>query len=307
MDRRQFFVFSSAALAATALRDIGVAAQQPAAPAAAAPPLFASVRRRVGTFTLRGGTIGYLINKDAVVVVDTQYADSAPTCVTGLKERSLNRTIDLVINTHHHADHTGGNGVFKEASTKIVAHSRVPELMKMVAASQPNAAAPVLPGATFDSTWSERMGDETVTARHYGPGHTGGDAVVFFERANVVHMGDLLFHEIHPRVDRQGGASIQNWMKSLDSIAREHDSDTRFIAGHARPGAAVVQDKAALLQLRRYFDAALTHVRRGISEKKSKEEIVSLQALPGFEAYQSLGTVLTLGGLLTAAYEELTL
>jgi glyoxylase-like metal-dependent hydrolase (beta-lactamase superfamily II) len=306
MDRRQFLVFSSAALAAGALRD-AVFAQQAPAPAAAPPqPVFLPVRRNVGTFTLRGGTIGYLINREAVVVVDTQYADSAPTCVTGLKERSSNRPIDLVINTHHHGDHTGGNGVFKDVSKKIVAHSRVPELMKLAAAAQPNAAAAVLPGATFDNTWSERMGDETVTARHYGPGHTGGDAVVFFERANVVHMGDLLFYEIHPRVDRQAGASIQNWMKSLETIAREHASDTRFIAGHARPGAAVVHDRAALLQLRGYFDAALTYVRRGIAGKKSKDEIVALPALPGFEAYQSLGTVLTLAGLLTAAYEELT-
>jgi len=56
------------------------------------------------------------------------------------------------------------------------------------------------------------MGDERVTATHYGPGHTGGDAIIRFEEANVVHMGDLLFNELHPRVDRPGGASIQNWM-----------------------------------------------------------------------------------------------
>jgi glyoxylase-like metal-dependent hydrolase (beta-lactamase superfamily II) len=266
------------------------------------------IRNNVGTFTARGGTIAYLVNKDAVVVVDTQYPNTAPLCVQGLKERSSGRTIDLVLNTHHHGDHTGGNGVFKDAAKKIVAHRRVPELMQQVAAQQTaaNAPAPVLPTATFDETWTETMGDENVAARHFGPGHTGGDAVIHFERANVVHMGDLLFHELHPRVDRPGGASIQNWIKTLARVASAHARDTKFIAGHSRQGQPVVLENAALLKLRDYFDAVLTYVRKGIADKKTKEDIASLAALPGFEVYQAPSQTITLAAVLTAAYEELT-
>ena len=305
ISRREFVGMSSAAVAAALLRDVAVAQQSQASPSGA----FEDIRRNVGTFTSRGGTIGYLINQDAIVVVDTQYANTAPMCLQGLNQRSSNRAIDLVFNTHHHADHTGGNAVFKDAAKKIVAHTRVPELMKQVASAQPpNAATPpaVLPTATFDKTWSEKMGDETVAARHYGPGHTGGDAIIHFERANVVHMGDLLFHELHPRVDRPGGASIQNWMKTLESVSRELSRDTRYIAGHARQGAPVVHQSAALVKLRDYFDAALTHVRRGIAEHKTKEEIAALASLPGFETYQAPAPTITLAGVLTAAYEELT-
>ena len=303
VSRREFCVVSTAALAAVGLRDLRLAGQaQPSPPAGA----FEAIRRNVGTFTSRGGTIGYLLNKDAVVVVDTQYANTAALCVEGLKERSSGRRIDLVFNTHHHGDHTGGNGVFKEVAAKIVAHTRVPELMKQVAASQTNANAPVLPTATFDDTWSEKMGDETVAARHLGPGHTGGDAIIFFERANVAHMGDLLFHELHPRVDRPGGASIHNWMTTLATVAKAHSRDTRFIAGHARQGQPVVHDSTALLKLRDYFEAVMTYVRRGIADKKTKEEIASLPTLPGFEVYQAPSPTITLAAVLTAAYEELT-
>ena len=303
INRREFCVISSAALAGTAFGDLLLAQTPQTAPAGA----FEAIRRNVGTFTSRGGTIGFLINKEAVVVIDTQYANTAPICIEGLKERSAGRIIDLVFNTHHHGDHTGGNGVFKDASKKIVAHSRVPELMKQAAAAQANASATaqVLPTATFDQTWSEPMGDETVSARHYGPGHTGGDAVIRFERANVIHMGDLLFHELHPRVDRPGGASIQNWMKTLVTIAKGQSRDTRFIAGHSRPGQPVVQDSAALLKLRDYFDAALTYVRKGMADKKTKEEVSALAALPGFEHYQAPAPTITLAGVLSAAYDEL--
>lgn len=296
---RREFVLTTAALA---LPGRLFARQQTPPPAGT----FEALRRNVGFFTARGGTIGWLINKDAVVAVDTQYANTAPRCVEGLKERSAGRAIDITFNTHHHPDHTGGNAVFQAVSKRMVAHRRVPELMKQFASTQPAAPAPVLPTVTFDDTWSETAGDETVTARHYGPGHTGGDGVIVFEKAEVVHMGDLLFCELHPRVDRPGGANIQNWMRTLETVSNTLPSDARYIAGHARPGHPVVVKRDALLALRNYFDAALTYVRRGIAEKKSQAEITGIAALPGFEQYQSSGQILTLSGTLAAAYDELS-
>ena len=61
----------------------------------------------MGIFHRRGGTIGWLVNRDGVVVVDTQFADTAPNFLDGLKQRTP-RQIDVVINTHHHFDHAGG-------------------------------------------------------------------------------------------------------------------------------------------------------------------------------------------------------
>lgn len=300
--RREFVGAASAAAVGFALRDAFAGQQTPAPPQTA----FEAIRRNVGYFTGRGGAIGWLVNEDAVVAVDTQYPNTAQICVDALKQRSGGRQIDLTFITHHHGDHTGGNGIFLPASKKMVAHARVPELMKQFASNQPNAPAPVLPTAIFENTWSEKAGDETVLAKHFGPGHTGGDAVIFFERAHVVHMGDLLFHELHPRVDRPGGANIQNWMRTLESIAKETPADALFIAGHARPGQSVVAKRDALTGLKNYFEAALTHVRKGISEGKAQADIVSLVALPGFEQFQGSGQILTLAGVLTAAYEELT-
>src|SRR6187549_2605873 len=112
---RSALVFGAGALAPSAI----AAAMQQVPPAGAAPqapdwqPVFTPMRRNVGYFTGRGGTIGYLIDKGAVVVVDSQFPDSAQACLTGLNERSQNHAVDLLINTHHHGDHTGGNIAFK--------------------------------------------------------------------------------------------------------------------------------------------------------------------------------------------------
>src|SRR5204862_294835 len=81
LDRRRFIVFSSGALALSPIARVFGEGQAPAqAPAQAPPPAvpkFEDVRRNIGVFTMRGGTIGWLVNKDASIVIDTQYADTA--------------------------------------------------------------------------------------------------------------------------------------------------------------------------------------------------------------------------------------
>ena len=63
----------------------------------------------------------------------------------------------------------------------------------------------------------------------------GGDAVVIFEKANVVHMGDLVFNRIYPFVDRPGGASIRGWIKSLEDSASAYPADAIYVFGHGNP------------------------------------------------------------------------
>lgn len=305
IDRRRFIALSSTAAVAVPLRSLF--GQTPAAPPATR---FADMRRNVGYFSGRGGTIGWLMNKDTVVVVDTQFPDTAAICLDGLKQKS-GRGIDLLFNTHHHADHTAGNGTFKPATKRIVAHARVPELQKQAAAqppppNQPPPPPPVFADVTFDKTWSADAGDEKITATHYGPGHTGGDSIIRFERANVVHMGDLFFHERHPFIDRPAGASIQNWIKTLETVAKELPADVQYIAGHSKQDLPVVLARADLMKFRDYLDAVLSQARRGIAEGQAKDTITALKALPGFEGYQEAPPRLTLAGSLGVAYDELT-
>ena len=128
--RRDFVKASALAIPAAAVPSTARAQQAgaPGTPAAApaAPPVFTPLRRNVGIFHQRGGTIGWLLNSDGLLVVDSQFADTAPNLLSGLKERSQ-RQIDVLINSHHHPDHTGGNGVLRPAAKQIVAHVRSSE------------------------------------------------------------------------------------------------------------------------------------------------------------------------------------
>lgn len=294
-NRRQFITTSSVGLIGV-LGHRSLFAQGPGAPQAPVVPMFADVRRNVSVFTARGGTIGLLVTPDAVVVIDSQFADTAQMFLDGLKPKT-SRKIDFLINSHHHGDHTGGNKVLQPSVAKIVAHANVPGLQKKAAKTDETQA---YPDTTFDKEWKATVGNEVVSAKYYGPAHTSGDIVITFQQANIAHMGDLMSLQRNPRADRPAGASIRNWIPVLENTVKDHSADTIYIFGHSKVGAPVTGSSKDLLGLRDYFTAMLDHTSKGIAAGKSMEEIVKIAAIPGFESYEGTPTAIEV------AYHELT-
>lgn len=281
-NRREFLKHSLLGLAAGAL-PAGSASARTLAGALAHPVAdnFTPLRRRVGIFTQQGGTIGWLASLDGLVVVDSQFPDPARNFLTGLRSRT-SRPIDVLINTHHHSDHTGGNGVIGPAAGRIVAHRRVPELQRTYEDNAPQT----YPNTTFDDEWSLTLGDETVRAKHYGAAHTGGDATIFFERANIVHMGDLMFNRMYPFVDGPAGASIRGWVGLLETVMDEHGEDTLYIFGHARSGFDVTGGRDELGLMRDFLSALLESAEAGVRAGRSEDEVAGQEAPAGFPDHQ---------------------
>jgi len=302
LSRREFLVTSAAAAVAGKLVQPAFAlAQQGPAPQ----PVFTAIRRNVGFFTMRGGTIGWMVNPGAVVAVDSQYPAEATACLNGLNERSGNRPVDFLINTHHHGDHTGGNISFRGAAKKVVAHVKADEHMRQPPGSQPPADQ-LFPDTTFTETWSADVGDEKVSAKFYGRAHTSGDAAITFERANVVHMGDLMFHQRHPVVDRAAGATLRGWMTVLDRAMRDHANDTIYIFGHTGAGLPVTGSQADVTRFKDYMGALLAFVETQVKAGKSRDEVLAMRdPLPGFENFGRFGQPGPRDAL-TCAYEEVT-
>ena len=309
VNRRQFLASSSLAFAATALdwRTL-LASTIPGAHRAPA-DAFSLVRGTVGTFTGQGGTIGWHIDRTSAVVIDSQFPASAKTCLDGVNERTNGRTLDFLVNTHHHGDHTGGNGVFRPVARKILAQANVPRLQREAAARAALAAQPGQPplpeqvyaDTTFDRWWQLRVGDEVMSLSHYGPAHTGGDSVITFGKANVAHVGDLVFNRRHPVIDRPGGASIANWMTVLEGVVADHDGDTIYIFGHTAAAFPVTGGQADLLYMRDYLAALLDFVRGEMKAGKSRDDVIKItEPLKGFPEHGPL-----IPRVLTAAYDEL--
>ena len=274
--------------------------------APAGPPIteFKPLRRNTGIFTGRGGTIGWLASPAGLVVIDTQFPDTAEICLAGLPGRE-HRTLDVVLNTHHHFDHTGGNPVFKPASRTIVAQTNVPRLQFAAAETAGTLADQVFADTTFGDVWRHECGDEDILAQFYGPAHTGGDAIIMFEKANVVHMGDLVFNRLYPYIDRPGGASTRNWVKQLEAAHEAFPADAIYVFGHGNPKFGVTGPRDDLLVMRDLLQALLDHVATGLKAGRDKAAITALDNLPGFPDFH-VPPPNRLPGILGTVYDELT-
>ena len=298
VNRRHFVLTSMLAGAAGAIPVARPAAQPAAAPPA--PAVFTPLRRNVGIFNQRGGTIGWLVSPDGLLVVDSQFADTAPNLLAGLKERSP-RQIDVLINSHHHPDHTGGNGVLRPAAKQIVAHTRAAENLKVQSERAKTTAT--MPDVTFPDTWSVKLGDETIRARHWGPAHTGGDVSIHFEQANVVHLGDLLNNRGFANVDGPAGASVHGWIQVLEKMAAAYPADALYVFGHAEAGHPFIGTRGDLHYQRDYFAEVIDYARQARLEGRTKDALAKVEVLPKFEHHG--GTKARIGIALTLAYDEL--
>ena len=259
------------------------------------------LRNDIGVFTEKGGTIAFLLSKKGIVVVDAEFPEQSQRLIDELKKRS-DKPFRLLINTHHHQDHTAGNISFKGVVENVLAHENSLKNQRNVAVQQKIEDKQLYPDKTFGDTWCEKIGKENICLYYHGTGHTDGDAIIHFQHANIVHMGDLMFNRRHPFVDRSAGASMKNWIVALDKASNHFSNDTIFIFGHAADGYEVTGTKDDLKAFGEYLGKVLNFVDSEIKSGKTKEEILKTTVLPFETEWKGDG----LQRPLQAAYEELT-
>ena len=259
------------------------------------------LRNDVGIFTERGGTIGFLLSKDGIVVIDAQFPDTAQHLIDDLKKRTTN-PFRYLLNTHHHGDHTAGNIAFKGVVEHVVAHENSLNNQKTVAEKGNSLDKQLLPDMTFKDDWKLKIGDETIKADYYGAGHTNGDAIYHFEKANIFHAGDLMFNKRHPFVDRSAGANISQWIKDLDKITKKADKNSIIIFGHSLNAGEETGTIEDVKKFQDYLGKVLSFAEQEIKKSVSKEEFIKNTSIPGVTEWTGQG----IERPLTAAYEELT-
>lgn len=211
----------------------------------------------------RGGNLGVSVGDDGVLLIDDQYAPLAPK-IRDAVEKIDDQPIKMVLNTHWHGDHTGGNEPLARTGSLIVAHDNVRVRMsskhfsKFFNTTREPSPREALPVVTFDSQVTFHVNGHTVRAEHVPPAHTDGDSIVFFEEANVVHMGDNFFNGMYPFIDGDSGGSATGMVAAAEGVLARIDDETKVIPGHGP-----LSDKAGLAE----FAAMLRTVAERIGER----------------------------------------
>lgn len=197
-----------------------------------------------------GGNIGLSVGDDGTLIVDDQFAPLATRIQAAIDELD-GAAPKLVLNTHFHGDHTGGNPVFGARGT-IIAHDNVRQRL-LLQDDFPGVGLPVL---TFADEVRVHFNGDTLRVIHMPAGHTDGDSVVWFERANALHMGDLLFNGTFPFIDLGSGGSVAGVLANLSRVLELVPADIKVIPGHGPLGDA--DDIRATLEMLRETRAEVT-------------------------------------------------
>lgn len=185
----------------------------------------------------KGGNIAILTGEQGFLMVDDDYKVMSDALKKQIKEYGGVDKLSYIINTHWHGDHTEGNLSLGKHSL-IVAHDSVRsrllttqeiKLFKMVSKPYPEVA---LPSMTYTKAMKLYINNEEVEIVHYPGGHTDGDSIVFFKKANVVHMGDHHFSGFFPFVDIEHGGNVLRMAVNVKAVLSIIDDNTKVIPGH---------------------------------------------------------------------------
>lgn len=221
-----------------------------------------------------GGNMGLSVGEDGVFLVDDQYAPLTD-AIRQVIAQITDQPVKFVLNTHWHADHTGGNENLGARGTVVVAHDNVRARMSEEQFStfwqrttDPSSPA-ALPVVTFSDTLTFHMNGLTIRAFHVSGAHTDGDAVVHFPEANVIHLGDIFFHQWYPYIDVSAGGSVRGTIAAVDMVLPLIDEDTVVIPGHG----STVSDRAGLTAYRDMLQAVTDRIQVLIDEGRTLDEV----------------------------------
>ncbi|MBW6492123.1 MAG: MBL fold metallo-hydrolase [Lentimicrobium sp.] len=221
---------------------------------------------------------------DGVLVVDAAYAQTAEKLKEAIQNIS-DKPVKYLINTHLHGDHTGGNSIIGKNAI-IIAHTSVREFLSKDQVRgeiiTPAPPAHSRPGITIEGKMTLEFNEETIEILHLQGGHTTGDLVVYFPKAKVVHVGDLLFAGYFPYVDVSNGGNPLTYLKNQQWIIDNYPDDLIFIGGH---GPAL--NKNELKKYHKSIAETVEIVAKAKSEGMSNEQMKEMRILKNWESFGS--------------------
>jgi cyclase len=220
----------------------------------------------------------WIVFKDYVLAIDANYPWGAEEILTEI-QKTTDKPVRFVFNTHYHHDHTFGNSHFVNAGATIVSTQETAEEMRTLGRYEWDHGSEYsgrsmkgyrreFPSLTFDQKLIFDDGTHRVELIKMGPAHTGGDGVAYLPKEKILVTGDLCVNG-NPWGNNVADANTDydKWLSVLEKLA---DLDIKtVIPGHGNPGTV-----ETLKQQRFYLKDMLDQVREGIKAGKTKQQLV---------------------------------
>jgi len=237
-----------------------------------------------------GGNVVVLQGSDGLVVVDTFVAPAWPKFQESLK--GLGAPVKTVINTHWHFDHTDNNAPLRAGGAMLVAHENTklrmtqPHHLAVLELDFAPSPAAALPQRVFKDGYKLEANGEKLAVMHVPPAHTDTDVAVRFEKANVLHTGDVFFNGFYPYIDGSTGGRVDGVIEATDRLLSLADADTKIVPGHGPLGT-----KADLAKYRDMVSTAAERVHKLKASGKSVEECAAAKPFADLDADWGKGSL----------------
>lgn len=231
-----------------------------------------------------GGNIVVLDGPEGKLLVDDGIAISKDKIQAALDKISA-EPIKYVINTHWHWDHTDGNEWVHKQGATIIAHENV---LKRLSATTtvadwnytfqpwPMSGRPTV---LFKTEKTLKFDGETVVMKNFGQGHTDGDALVYFPKADVLVLGDNFWNGIYPFIDNGVGGGIDGMIRWVNASLALATDKTIIVPGHGPVG-----NKVQLAEFRDMLVTVRNNVAGLKNQGKSIDEIVTAKPTAKYDA-----------------------
>ncbi|MCZ6584504.1 MAG: MBL fold metallo-hydrolase [Gammaproteobacteria bacterium] len=230
-----------------------------------------------------GGNIGLSVGEDGAFVIDDQFAPLSEKIMAAIAAVT-DADVKFLVNTHFHGDHVGGNEAFGAAGAVIIAHENVRARMSTnqfrEIFNQPIPASPAgaLPIVTFTDEMTFHWNGDTIRAIHVAPAHTDGDTILYFQNANVIHMGDTFFNGVYPFIDVSSNGDINGIIAAGYRALGIANEDTAIIPGHGP-----VSDAAGLAAWLDVLKVTRVSMQSLIDQGMSEDEAVAARPTAEFD------------------------
>jgi len=237
-----------------------------------------------------GGNVVVLRGPDGLVMVDTFVAPAWPRLQEALKALG-GAPVKSVINTHWHFDHTDNNAPLHEGGAMLVAHENTarrmaqPHHLAVLEIDCPPSPSAALPQRVFQDGYRLEANGERLALSHVPVAHTDTDITVRFEKANVLHTGDVFFNGRYPYIDGSTGGTIDGMIAGAGRLLSEADANTKIVPGHGP-----LATKVELAKYRDMLFTAADRVRKLKGSGKSLEEAIAAKPFVDLDAEWGKGT-----------------
>jgi len=175
----------------------------------------------------------YVIKDKLSILIDPGLNEYLPALLQDLQKDGIDpKTIDIIMNTHLHGDHSWSNEAFKQASGAEILLHTVQKQLGDAATTQASKFFGV-PAAQFteDRVLNEdhlSLGETEIEIIH-SPGHSPESVCFYLRKEKVLICGDVIFNQNTGRVDLPGGDADQ----LKQSIERLSKLDVEYLLpGH---------------------------------------------------------------------------